>query len=556
MLGIIRYVMNGVLREMKRTTDLERLGFSNVMEGFYFPIMRIQKAQKLEMMSYHNELQSVSNISANKSREEGASQALRIYSIFTIFERHTRAIVTYATMQHAVDFYKRIANVSITGNPNDAQKVATYASEVWGPKKAETKGYFEYFNELIEDIQGLKTGRDNFINRLLGTFRGGMATAGIGLNGKVLLSQWSSYAAALPEMSFGSLMKAAAKRFGIGAKGIFSKEGREALIEYGKIVDKYCPLARVRHEENYAYLAQGVIEKDDGTVKVKGKVTEGLNEFREATMKPIGWMDRAVVCTLFEACKYETATVDAPLDSEENLKAAGKKLEEVILNTQQNALATEKSRAMRSDQELMKGIVMFSSDSMRSLSRFLDYAGELHSINRQLKTFQMSDAAKETLQSRKKEVGLKLRNSIIAISANAIWMAALTLFFRFMRGKKIEREDILEDLALDIFTGYFGGMPLLRDLVDQVTKGYGVTDSALDSIGDFVGAFTSVFTTISKVIQGEREWGALVGQLRKFAFAIAQVTGIPVRNVWNCIYGWINIFSKDTADAIEGFLAG
>ena len=556
MLGIIRYVMNDVLREMKRTTDLERLGFSNVMEGFYFPIMRIQKAQKLEMMSYHNELQSVSNISANKSREEGASQALRIYSIFSIFERHTRAIVTYATMQHAVDFYKRIANVSITGNPNDAQKVATYASEVWGPKKAETKGYFEYFNELIEDIQGLKTGRDNFINRLLGTFRGGMATAGIGLNGKVLLSQWSSYAAALPEMNFGSLMKAAAKRFGIGAKGIFSKEGREALIEYGKIVDEYCPLARVRHEENYAYLAQGVIEKDDGTVKVKGKVTEGLNEFREATMKPIGWMDRAVVCTLFEACKYETATADAPLDSEENLKAAGKKLEEVILNTQQNALATEKSRAMRSDQELMKGLVMFSSDSMRSLSRFLDYAGELHSINRQLKTFQMSDAAKETLQSRKKEVGRKLRNSIIAISANAIWMAALTLFFRFMRGKKIEREDILEDLALDIFTGYFGGMPLLRDLVDQVTKGYGVTDSALDSIGDFVGAFTSVFTTISKVIQGEREWGSLVGQLRKFAFAIAQVTGIPVRNVWNCIYGWINIFSKDTADAIEGFLAG
>lgn len=556
MLGIIRYVMNGVLREMKRTTDLERLGFSNVMEGFYFPIMRIQKAQKLEMMSYHNELQSVSNISANKSREEGASQALRIYSIFTIFERHTRAIVTYATMQHAVDFYKRIANVSITGNPNDAQKVATYASEVWGPKKAETKGYFEYFNELIEDIQGLKTGRDNFINRLLGTFRGGMATAGIGLNGKVLLSQWSSYAAALPEMSFGSLMKAAAKRFGIGAKGIFSKEGRESLIEYGKIVDKHCPLARVRHEENYAYLAQGVIEKDDGTVKVKGKVTEGLNEFREATMKPIGWMDRAVICTLFEACKYETATADAPLDSEENLKAAGKKLEEVILNTQQNALATEKSRAMRSDQELMKGLVMFSSDSMRSLSRFLDYAGELHSINRQLKTFQMSDAAKETLQSRKKEVGRKLRNSIIAISANAIWMAALTLFFRFMRGKKIEREDILEDLALDIFTGYFGGMPLLRDLVDQVTKGYGVTDSALDSIGDFVGAFTSVFTTISKVIQGEREWGALVGQLRKFAFAIAQVTGVPVRNVWNCIYGWIKIISKDAADAVDEFLAG
>lgn len=556
LLSIIEKSMNGTLRELKRATDLERLGFSNVMEGFYFPIKRAGTAEKVETLAYNDELQSVSNISANKSREKGARQPLRIDSIIKTYERHAKAIVTYATMQQAVDFYDRIYNVSVTGNPNDAEKVATAANEVWGPRKAETRGNHAFFKELITDIQGLKTGKESIFNDMVGLLRGGMATAGIGLNGKVLLSQWSSYAAALPEMSFGSLMKAAAKRFGVGAKGIFSKEGREALIEYGKIVDEYCPLARVRHEENYAYLAQGVIEKDDGTVKVKGKVTEGLNEFREATMKPIGWMDRAVVCTLFEACKYETATADAPLDSEENLKAAGKKLEEVILNTQQNAIATEKSRAMRSDQELMKGLVMFSSDAMRSLSRFLDYAGELHSINRQLKTFQMSDAAKETLQSRKKEVGRKLRNSIIAISANAIWMAALTLFFRFMRGKKIEREDILEDLALDIFTGYFGGMPLLRDLVDQVTKGYGVTDSALDSIGDFVGAFTSVFTTISKVIQGEREWGALVGQLRKFAFAIAQVTGIPVRNVWNCIYGWINIFSKDTADAIEGFLAG
>ena len=555
LLSIIEKSMNDVLREMKRTTDLERLGFSNVMEGFYFPIMRIQKAQKLEMMSYHNELQSVSNISANKSREEGASQALRVYSIFSIFERHTRAIVTYATMQNTIDSYKRIANISITGNPNDAQKVATYANKVWGAKNAETKGHFEYFNELIEDIQGLKNGRDSFLNRMVGALRGGMATAGIGLNGKVLLSQWSSYAAALPEVGFKSLAKAA-KHIGFTAKSIFTKEGRAALSEYGKIVDQWCPLARVRHEDNYAYLAQGVIEREDGTVKVKGKVTEGLNEFRETTMKPIGWMDRAVICTLFEACKYDTATEAAPYGSEENLKAAGEKLTEVILNTQQNALATEKSRAMRSDQEWIKGLVMFSADSMRSLSRLLDNAGELHSINRQLKTFQMSDAARARLESRKKTVAKKLWKSIWAISSNAIWMAALTLFFRFMRGKTIEKEDVIEDLAMDIFTGFFSGMPLIRDLVDLVTKGWGLTDSALDSLTDFVGQVVSVYTTIRKVINGEKEWGALVGALRKFAFAIAQVTGIPVRNVWNCIYGWIKIISEDAADAVDGFLAG
>ncbi len=555
LLSIIEKSMNGELREMKRTTDLERLGFSNVMEGFYFPIKRADTAEKVETIAYHDELQSVSNISANKSREIGARQPLRVESIIKTYERHARAIVTYATMQQAVDFYDRIYNVSITGDPNDAEKVASVAREVWGERNRETKGNHAFFKELIADIQGLKTGKDSFLNQIVGALRGGMATAGIGLNGKVLLSQWSSYAAALPEVGFKSLAKAA-KHIGFTANSIFTKEGRAALREYGKIVDRWCPLARVRHEDNYAYLAQGVIEREDGTVKVKGKVTEGLNEFRETTMKPIGWMDRAVICTLFEACKYDTATEAAPYGSEENLKAAGEKLTEVILNTQQNALATEKSRAMRSDQEWIKGLVMFSADSMRSLSRLLDNAGELHSINRQLKTFQMSDAARARLESRKKTVAKKLWKSIWAISSNAIWMAALTLFFRFMRGKTIKREDVIEDLAMDIFTGFFGGMPLIRDLVDLVTKGWGLTDSALDSLTDFVGQVVSVYTTIRKVINGEKEWGALVGALRKFAFAIAQVTGIPVRNVWNCIYGWIKIISEDAADAVDGFLAG
>ena len=82
-------------------------------------------------------------------------------------------------------------------------------------------------------------------------------------------------------------------------------------------------------------MAQGVIDN-------VGKVGDVL-------MKPIGKVDRFVIKKLFGACQVQIEkNGGAKVGAKENKQAAGELLTKVILETQQNALATERSAAMRS----------------------------------------------------------------------------------------------------------------------------------------------------------------------------------------------------------------
>jgi hypothetical protein len=560
LIAIIGRDMNGPLRELKRTTDLERLGFTNVMEGSsYFPIKRSGIAEKVETLAYRDELDSVSNISANKSREKGARQALFADDILKVYTRHARAICTYATMQQSIDFYDRIYNTSLTGDPNDNVKVGAVASEVWGKKqsgaKVENNGHAAFFRELIQDIQKLRSSRDNFLNNLLGGLRGGAAVAGIGLNGKVLMSQWFSFAAAAHELDIGSLIKGGVMWVGKTRIDFMTPSGWKRLRELGAIVDEYCPLARIRNEDNYAYLAQGVIEKGEGANvkrRAKGALGDGIKKLQEWSMWGIGRMDRAVICSLFEACKAEAVTAYAPLGSEDNLVEAGRRLTEIILNTQQNALATEKSRAMRSEQEIIKAMTMFSSDAMKSNSRMLDAIGEARALRKRLTMDGLTDAARRRLLARQKTVGKRVGKSVGVVMMNSVYMAALTLLFRWWRGKLEEDEEIFKSVALDVLTGMFGGLPLIRDIVDKLINGYDVTDSSLDVLTDFLGTVKTLTETVTKVITGDAEWGDVVRSLRKLVFAYSQIVGLPVRNVWNGICGVIDKFNPELAKMLNG----
>lgn len=68
------------------------------------------------------------------------------------------------------------------------------------------------------------------------------------------------------------------------------------------------------------------------------------------------------------------------IGTEENKVKAGELLKRVILETQQNSMATERSSAMRSGSEFMRTITMFSADSMKVIGRVVDSIGELSAL--------------------------------------------------------------------------------------------------------------------------------------------------------------------------------
>ena len=550
---------NETLRNMKYDTDIERMGFSNVRNSYYFPIKRAGIAERAEQISYADELQSVSNISANKNRVAGARQTLALGNFMSIYERHASAICTYAKLQSFVDFFDKIYNLDIGGNPNAPLNVRRTADKIWGKKKnargnLEESGNYKYFTELIEDVQGLRLGRDNWMDKAVGWFRTGSVVSALGLNGKVLVSQLTSYGAAAHILDVASLTKAVGAVLGKSNVGtiIFTEEGRARIAEFGKVVDEFCPIAKLRHEENQVYMAQAVLVKKNGKITRKGRAAEVLEKAQNVIMKPIGWVDRAVICTLFEACKYSVARNGPAFNTEENLIEAGKLLKRVILDTQQNSIATERSRAMRSTSELQKAFTMFSADSMKTMGRVLDSVGRVFCVRKRLAN--EKDATRRLqLETELKHANLKMAKSLATLAANSAFMAAVALMFSALRGKLDDDESVIEVLAKGFGENLIGGLPIIRDIVSKIIDGYDMNHYTLETVSSLADTVRSILTTAGKIFDGEADGRDIVRVVRKLAFSLGQALGIPVRNVWNTIYGFIKNLFPDTADAIDKF---
>lgn len=73
---IIERTLNGKCKELKTARDMERLGFSNTISGYYYPIVRAMIARTIDSRSMWGELDRASNISANKNTVRGAAGAL------------------------------------------------------------------------------------------------------------------------------------------------------------------------------------------------------------------------------------------------------------------------------------------------------------------------------------------------------------------------------------------------------------------------------------------------------------------------------------------------
>lgn len=351
-------------KQMKIDRDMLRYGYTNAIEGYYYPIRRANIAKSVDI-SMQSEIDRVSNASFNKDTVQGARQELYIEPVDSLFLRHVHAVAQYSYLSPAIDTFNRIFNLDVSGNKNKPVTVKTQTREAWNFKgKSNTSGQHlgeNYFRKLIEDIQGISAYDDS--GRLISKLRGKYATFALGANPKVWATQLSSMFASTSILDYSSLIQT----FKMSATN----------------VDKYCALAQLRNRDNTAALSQGVMQKLDKTA--------------DFFMKPIGAVDRWVIKRLFVACQAQIQKDGgAKMGTEENKIEAGKLLERVILETQQNSLATERSAAMRSSSEFMKSITMFTSDAMKVIGKVIDGFGETLTLNRRIKVLQKAQREGKT----------------------------------------------------------------------------------------------------------------------------------------------------------------
>lgn len=508
-IAILEKAFNEDAKKLKAERDIQRLGFTNATEDYYYPIRRGNIAKNVDSSDIQGELDRVSSASFNKDTVRGAKQELYIESADTVFNRHIHAVIQYATLSPAIDAYNKIYNVDISGNFNKPVSVATESANTWA------KGN-KYFSKLISDIQGIPASSSEGM-RVLGFIRGSYAKFQLGANPKVWVTQLSSLFAASSILDADSITRG----MGVSAKD----------------VDIYCPLAKLRARDNTVAMAQGVLDKI-------GKVSNTL-------MAPIGKMDRFVVRRLFGACQVQVQKDGgAKIGTEANKIEAGKLLKRVILETQQNSLATERSAAMRSGNEIMRTITMFSADSMKVIGRVIDSVGELSTLKAKLRMTTDAEGQAE-LRTQIRTARKKVFKSVTALATSALFMAAIAQLFNWLYNKDRDDETAAQQVFVDFAGNLLGGLPLVRDIYSRIAEGYELDNYAYSALNDLLDSAVNLFDTVGGIVSGDESSQTVAARIKNLAYSIGQIFGIPTRNIYNVFYGLTKRISPTTAYKID-----
>ena len=508
-ISIAEKLFNETCKEAKKKTDILRRGYTNALEDYYVPIRRANIAHNVDTSTFFDEMSRVSNASFNRDTVKGAKNELFIEALDSVLDRHIRAVAQYANLALAIDQYNLLYNLDIGDNPNKPTSVKTESVDMWSEGDA-------YFKKLISDIQGIPASKGDGV-RFMGWLRGSYAKYQLGANPKVWVTQLSSFAAAGNILDIDCIIK------GIGVSA--------------SDVDEYCGLAKVRNTENAAALAQGVVEKT-------GKVGDVL-------MKPIGMVDRFVVKRLFGACQLQVEKNEGlKVGTKENKVKAGELLEKVILETQQNALATEKSSAMRSGSELMKTITMFSADSMKVIGRVIDAIGEV-SVLKAKRNLATDPDEIASIDKKIKAANKKARRAVGSLMTSAVFMALIAQCFRWLYNKDDEDDNVALNMTVDAIGNLLGGLPLIRDIYSRFAEGYDFDNYAYSAINDMFDSAEKLFTTAGNIFEGDMDSREVASTIKNLLYAGGQMFGIPTRNIYNIFYGLTKRISPSTAYKID-----
>ena len=496
--AMLEKALNEDCKEIKRKTDTQRMGYSNVQEGYYYPIRRGYVASNVDSFNAQFEIDRVSNASFNKDTVKGAKGELYIEPVTRVFERHVRGIAQYAGLSTFIDNYNMLYNIDIGDNPNNVINIRKTAEEVW-------KNNSQYIIKMLSDAQGIR--KLDVGDKIIQRIRGAYVKFALGANPKVWLTQTTSLLAATSVLDVKNVVK------GLSVKGAD--------------VDTYCDLAEIRNHDNTIALAQGVIDSI-------GKVGDFL-------MKPVGMVDRWVVKKLFGACQYQIQqNGGAKVGTVENKKAAGELLTRVILQTQQNSMVTERSSAMRSNSEVARTLTMFTSDAMKVIGRVVDAIGEYTVLK---KDKAGADKMKAARRKTVKAVG--------ALVSTSVFMALIAQAFKTLYNKDDEDENIAENMAVDMLGNMLGGLPLIKDVYARLMEGYEVSNYAYSTINNLLDSANNIFQAASDWISGDVDSKQTARNIKNMIYAAGQLLGIPVRNIYNVFDGLLSRFSASSAYKLD-----
>lgn len=477
-------------KDLKVSTDMELMGYTNVEDGEYFPI-QITNEDLYSNLDNHNlqfrGIMGALDMSFNKN-VVSSSKAIKVGNIDDIMTRHMRQMATYSAYAIPIHTFNKIYNYRFALSGEESKGALNGINPLMENK---AEGFEEYIKTLFMDIQGINPNRnadENMISKVFGWARGNFAKFQLGANIKVIFSQVSALGNALKYIKLKNIVR------GIGSK---------LHIDSGK----------------YALPTVGVYRNMTNTISTAQMQQEHKGGF---WTKGIEWADQMCIRSIWRSCLLQTG-----MDVEKATEMFNKTVQE----TQPNYTPLQRSAMMRSKSEVMKALTMFGNQPSKNFSNIVEAVMTI---------------------SYKKKNGIKITSEDMnfvrkTVFESVLWSSAIysvvSVIFSHLTNNDWDDEpeeyasELFERLANDAF---LGNIPILGNTVDfDLRNGKLFKINELD-MSNSVGIFNSLLS----LVQGNQNPKEMVD-------TIALLFGIPTANAYKYLMMFVQWIAPQYATQVE-----
>jgi hypothetical protein len=156
----------------------------------------------------------------------------------------------------------------------------------------------------------------------------------------------------------------------------------------------------------------------------------------------------------------------------------------------------------------------------------------------------------ERLDTEIKRAKKQCVRATVSLVGVAFFNAALAYAFKWLY-RRDEDEDV-GTLIADTFGNMLGGIPFVRDLWSFFQDGFEMDHFLISTVNDVLGTAAATFEMVSSAASGkEVTRQEAMAQMRKVAYAAGQISGVPVRNVYNFGTGMLNRVAPEAGYKVE-----
>lgn len=517
---LIEKFYNNTSKSVKKLCDTDFYGYTNVIEGYYVPIMRGNTTYDIDLIASRiktaNDV-AVSGFGFNHSTVKGARSRLVIGSAQAVLERHAQQLSLYKNMTHPLQNIQRLYNykqaTTIDGVVSVREFIKDYA---WD-------GMDAYLSNYFKDVQGMRTSFDT-IAQLARWAKSGYAKAVLGLNLASGIKQLSSFLQ-LPGVA--------------DMKAVLGGLSPELIKSSKDDIDKYSKLAENRHSNVEMYYAAGA------TGKI-GKVGDLL-------MKHLELGDRAATILFWSVAQVQ-AKLDGKgeLGTESNKEYAGKLVNDWILLIQDTSAPTTKSALARHPQELVSAFTMFQSSSMKIFSRAVSAVNDIYLLNKMAHRDDLTGDERKKVEQAQKTAAKAAATLGGTILAAATFESIVGLLRDKIRGNDDEEESDAKRLAVDTLLNVVGTVPIAGGFAESAFSGYDITEFYTDFLNDGLTATRNMAKVTASIAAGEAvESEKILQALKGVTVFSGQLMGIPVNNAMNIVKSTLNATAPRAAYRYE-----